>query len=238
MTRVELDEQTGRLRLDREAFERLVGAASSTASTDELAERARHPRVRAGLAAVVEPVCRLRVILADGERHAEHEGWLTHTTAALLLSSADGMLEFLTVAPEFVPAALARMMRLGPRPVGQRRPVEVDEDTLDGLVDPDPAAREDAFSAVADTGASLGVKVELAWDGPDGEPDGRGLVVLDGRGGLYAFRLEEAAGELVPVDGTFVWTALCALLPDDATLAGWLSGPGGASGGPAGAATR
>jgi hypothetical protein len=43
--------------------------------------------------------------------------------------------------------------------------------------------------------------------------------------GLYALRLSEGVGELVPVNGTFVWTAFCALLPDEATLAGWLSGP-------------
>lgn len=234
MTRVELDEQTGRVRLDREAFERLVGAGSSATATDDVAEGARHPKVRAGLEAVAEPVCRLRVTMAGGERHAEHEGWLTRSAAALLLSSADGLFDFLTVAPELVPAALARMMRVGPRSVGQRAPVRVDEDALDGLLDPDPSARAEAFAAVTDTGASLAVKIELVWDGADGEPDSRGLVVLDGQGGLYAFRLAEGAGELVPVDGTFVWTALCALLPDDATLAGWLSGPGGASG----AATR
>lgn len=229
MTRVERDEQTGRLRLDREAFDRLVASRSSASATNEDVEGARHPKVRAGLEAVAEPVCRLRVTMSDGERLVEHEGWLTPSAAALLLTSPDGLLDFLTVAPEFVSAVLARLMHLGPRSVGQRPPVGVGEDALDALVDPDPAARGEAFAAVADTGASRAVKVELVWDGRDGEPDGRGLVVLDGQGGLYAFRLSEGRGELVPVDGTFVWTAFCALLPDDATLAGWLSGPGAAS---------
>jgi len=229
MNKVELDEQTGRLRLDREAFERLVGAASSGTETGEVAEGARHPKVRAGLEAVVEPVCRLRVTMADGERHTEHEGWLTPRAAALLLTSPDGLLDFLTVAPEFVPAVLARLMRLGPRLRGQRSPVGVEEDALDALVDPDPVARGEAFAAVSGTGASLALKVELVWDGRDDEPDGRGLVVLDGQGGLYAFRLSDGVGELVPVDGSFVWTTFCALLPDEATLAGWLSGPGDVS---------
>jgi hypothetical protein len=225
MTRVELDRQTGRLRLDREAFERLVGAATSATAAEEcaedaVAEGARHPKVKAGLEAVLEPSCRLRITMSDGERHVEHEGRLTPSAAALLLTSPDGLLEFLTMAPEFVPAVLARLLRLGPRSVAERSPVGVREDALDGLVDPDPVARGEAFATVADTGASLAAKVELVWDGRGDEPDGRGLVVLDGQGGLYAFRLSENGGELVPVDGTFVWTAFCALLPDDATLAG------------------
>ena len=223
MTRAELDERSGRVRLDRRAFEQLVDTEAPGARSPALAAVAADPRVRVGLDTVAEPVCRLRVAMAGADRRTEHEGWLAHDAAALLLSSADGALDFLTVDPGFLPAVLAGMLRLGPRTVGERAPVHVDEPSLGGLLDPDPGARAEAFASLAGTAASLAFRVDVLWSDRADEQDGRGLLVLDGQQGLYAFRLVDGVGELVPVTSTFVWTALCALLPDDQTLAGWLS---------------
>lgn len=153
MTAMALDERTGRVTLDGAAFDRLIalarGEAASGPDLAELRGVAAHPAVAAGLSAVLQPVCTLRVGLTDAGGIARAgEGWIGAQAAALLLDRPEGSRDLITVQPAFVPAVVARVVRLGPRP----------------LEHPGPACTW---------------RAEMSWTGRDGAAAGRALHVAD-----------------------------------------------------------
>jgi hypothetical protein len=124
------DERTGRLTLDQPAFDRLVALARGGVAGDRpgaglasleavgaVRGGAAHPALAPALAAVARPVVRLRVTFArgaDAERAAD--AWVGAHAAALLVDRPDGARDLLTLHPSFLPAAIARLVSLGPRP--------------------------------------------------------------------------------------------------------------------------
>jgi hypothetical protein len=207
---IAFDERTGRLRVDQATFDSLVAWAARGADAPPGPDLAAlrdagavgpgtaHPALAPGLLAVTEPVCRLSIRLTDERgRTSAGDGWIRSDAASLLLDLPGGMRDFLTVHPSFLPAAIARVVRLGPRPRVRSGPVRV------------PAAE-------LGSGAWRVWRAEMTWKGPGVRR--REVHVADGREGL---RLVEPDGEeavLRPTTPTEVWRLLIRLLPDTAEL--------------------
>jgi hypothetical protein len=155
---------SGRLRLDLAAFEVLVSYARDPAATSRQARSALrtagalsasglHARLAPAFAAVVHPLCRLTVsvVVGDGPEQVV-EGWMSSEAAALRLPCGPGRYEMVTVLPAFVPAAIARVVGLGPHRLAQaERRLWRAETTWTGQ-DGEKAGRA---VAVADTGDGL-----------------------------------------------------------------------------------
>jgi hypothetical protein len=118
---VHFDTDTGRLRLDQDAFQTLAAWAGGRSRKDPGLDDLRaagvvrrgtpHPALVPGLDAVAHPVCRLSLTMRDGAGRVESgEGWVNGGAAALLLDLPDGLREFVAVHPTFLPAALARIV--------------------------------------------------------------------------------------------------------------------------------
>jgi hypothetical protein len=210
VTAVAFDDRTGRLRLDQPTFDRLVAwslgdeeaaAGPALAALRELGAvrpGAAHPALAPGLLAVTEPVCRLRLRLVDERgRASEGDGWVRADAASLLLDLPAGLRDFVTVHPAFVPAALARVVRLGPRPRVRSGPVRV------------PAERLGA-------GDWRVWRAEMTWAGPGVRR--REVHVADGADGLRLVDLDGDEAVLRPTTPTAVWRLLVRLLPDTAEL--------------------
>lgn len=237
---VAFDADTGRLRLDDTAFAALAAWADGDQSADigELREAgviqpdAPHPAVAAGLGAVIAPVCRLELTMTDhtGRREAG-EGWINSAAAALLLDLPDGFREFVTLAPMFLPAGIARIVRLGPRPRPGFEILTMDHSTFDGLMAVDPTARHEAASALAGDALPLHSVIDQLPDGPwrcwcatmtwpdrIGGDACRELHVLDTDAGLCLVDLHHDGAALWPNTATGVWRRIIGLFPSDAEL--------------------
>lgn len=244
MTAVHFDSHTGRLRLDERAFETLTrwaqgaddpGAAMADLHQAGVVERDRpHPRLTASLAAIRDPVCRLRFEMVDQDgREDAGKGWIASGCAALLLDLPRGLRELVSLDPTFLPAGLARIVRLGPRP---RRPgtvVELREAQFDELLAAELDVRRGAAAALGADAPAAGTqdwvelfvtapwsvwRVETAWSAPGGTSASRALRVADTQGGLLRIdtRLDTVA--VAPTTPTAVWRELTLLLPGDDEL--------------------
>jgi len=245
--RVEFDGRTGRVRLTQATFDRLVawsrgegpadgGDVAALREAGALAgEGPAHPALAAGLRAVTEPVCRLRLTLTDatGGAHAG-DGWVRGDAAALLLDlpgDSAGRRDLLAFHPSFLPAAIARTVRLGPRPGGASGPpVRLAADALEDLLSADPARRGAAAARVPNVltrtaaerlaAATWRVwRAGMTWTGAGGAPAGREVRVADGgEEGLFLVESDGERGTLRPSTPTAVWRLLIRLLPDTAEL--------------------
>lgn len=247
MTQVVFEAASGRLRLDRTAFDTLVALARGhTIGQDGETAELRAAGVldehgspaealRAGLRAVADPVCRLEVRMqhADGRREA-HEGWVAGHAAALLLAADGGLLELVSVHPSFLPEALARLVGLGPGPrLEGAAPVRLTVRTINQLTGSDPRARSAAAEQLRRAAAgtdqqataqALGGGVRCRWEAvvtwpaAAGVAGRRALHVLDTPAGPWL--LEPAGAGLLawPTTPTTVWRALTTLLPRDHEL--------------------
>lgn len=241
MTTVLFDAASGRLRLDRPAFDALVGERTGRADAalraagvlDEHGDPS--PVVSAGVAAVADPVCRLALHVqhADGGREA-HEGWVAGYAAALLLAGDDNLYELVSVHPSFLPEAVARLVGLGPRPrVLDAAPMRLTAATVDELTSGDPARRAAARGRLLDaasvegeraTAEALGAgtrrrwEAVITWDPAPGAAGKRAVHVIDTTAGLW---LLDPAGEgllAAPTTPTGIWRLLTILLPRDREL--------------------
>lgn len=219
---VEFDQATGRLRLTAQRFGELVDGPPSAERQPELAAAGvlsadgPHPLLLPGLAAVHAPVCTLEIHAAGAAAVHLHHGWVAPEAAAFLLFVREDVYEFVTVGPTFTPAAVAQVLRLGPRTPTQRaEPFDTTVDEVDALFAEDTDIRQ---AAVAERRAG---RVVVGWAGPDGESKGRGLIVLDGPEGLFVADPDEAGGAVAwrPVDSSEVWRRIVMLLPGDEELA-------------------
>jgi hypothetical protein len=131
MTPVHFDAETATLRLDRETFAALVAhAARPTGDAAHLADLREagavrddqyHPALEQGLDAVLNPVCRLEVRVADAHGREDHgDGWVAGLAAGFLLPAQGRLCDFAVLHPSFVPERLARIVGLGPRPRAPR----------------------------------------------------------------------------------------------------------------------
>jgi len=249
---------TGRIRLPRAAFDLLMkrvrggGERGDLGHLDDLDIRmdggGELPALRAAAAALREPVCTmiLRLQDADGRRQV-HEGWIDGRTAVILLADAGdqgdeaALCELAAVHPDFLPEAVARITRLGPRrgpaavvPLRLRLP-EIEE-----LTSPDPADRAAAVERLAAAGLSENAcngarslatglvgrwELMLRWTPAPGSAGRRGIHVIDSDAGLWL--LEPAGSDLLawPVTATAIWRLLIRSLPGDDELGSGAAGP-------------
>ncbi|GAA1667865.1 hypothetical protein GCM10009765_16530 [Fodinicola feengrottensis] len=235
------DAESGRLRLDDDSFETLSQWAHGQPTAGDVAplrqagviDRGRpHEKLLPGLLAVSEPVCTVEITV-EGEKLETGRGWVCAEAAALLLDLPGGLKEFVTVHPSFLPAALARIVRLGPRPRISALPLQIPHSTLDQLLSPEPEVRSSTVeklivdapagerepTAAAATALGSGLRqqwrVRVEWAGPDGSPGGRGVRVLDTEAGLWLMEPSVGLAVIWPTTPTAIWRALVCLLPQD-----------------------
>jgi hypothetical protein len=167
------------------------------------------------------PVCSLD--LQRGDRRGA--GWVDAQVAAMLLPEPDGRVKLVDVPTPFLPAALARMNELGPRPriePAVRLRFDVAE-LLELLArGRDPRARpEPEASAVTRLLAGFREhwRAEARWP-PAQDSAGRRVVeVIDTDAGLWLVVPDEPTVELWPATPTGVWLQLAGILPRDEELA-------------------
>jgi hypothetical protein len=245
MTPVGFDPETATLRLDRETFAALVAHAAQPTGNASLPaelqaagalhEGRYHPALEQGLDAVLNPVCRLQVRVADPHGRGDHcDGWVAGSAAGFLLPAQGALWEFVVVHPGFVPERLARIVGLGPRPrAPTARPVELGTELLDELTASDPGGRAGALQQVLNRGPedaqalaralASGFRSRWAvvarWLPAPGSTGQRAMHVIDTETTLWA--VEPAGTGLVvwPTTPTTVWRLLVTLLPRDEELA-------------------
>jgi len=240
VTAILFDERTGRLQLDQATFDCLAAWAhghgepgpelSALRDAGVVRPQGPHPALAPGLQAVTEPVCRLRLRLTDeAMRLKSGEAWVAAGAAALLLDLPDGPRDFLTMPPDFLPAAIARVVRLGPRPRAGAEPVNVAADLLEDIPSSDPARRRGAVNRLAamlvsSTGGRFARPsriwhAQMTWSSPGDTLTRRTLYVLDNEAGMFLAEFEGRRATLWPTTPTAVWRLLIRLLPDSQDLA-------------------
>ena len=122
---VDFAPDAGRLRLDLEAFDALVAGGGVDAVAylrdaglleGDAVHHTVHPAIRPAVEAARAPVCVVDVAVAGTQGSTEHRMWLAPAAAACLLHVSDGMYQVFVVDPTRVPALVAKVVRLGPRP--------------------------------------------------------------------------------------------------------------------------
>lgn len=228
MTAVQFDPAGGRLRVDQAAFELLVeiarggeGAGLAVAVLRDagvVQEGGLHPLAAGAMRSVAAPVCRLRLDLTGEEgRPKAGDGWLAPDGTALLLDLPDeGLRDLVSVPTDLVPAVIARLVRLGPRPQPKPEALTVASGPVARLLAADPDERQRAAAALAAAVPMNGWRTwmaQMAWHDPRGSLTGRAVQVIDAEPGLF---LVDDDGEWVtlwPTTPTAVWRLLTLLLP-------------------------
>jgi hypothetical protein len=245
VTPVRFDAETATLRLDRETFAALVAhAAQPTGDAAHLAELREagalrdgqyHPALEAGLDAVLNPVCRLEVRVADAHGREDHcDGWVAGPAAGFLLPAQEGLCDFVVVHPGFVPEQLARIVGLGPRPRAPgARPLELAAELLDELAAADPGRRAGALRRVPRahpegawasaralaSGFRARWEVSVRWGPAPGSSGQRAMHVIDTETTLWGVEPATTGLLVGPTTPTEVWRLLVTLLPRDEELA-------------------
>jgi len=226
VTVVRFDAANGRLHLDQAAFDQLVAVARGEGAGPDAAVLREagvvqgdglHPAVAEALRAVTEPVCRLRLALTDaGDRLKTGDGWLRAEAAALLLDLPDpGLRDLVTVPADLVPAAIARVVRLGPRPRPEPEPLAIGAAPVSGLLAAERDERRRAAEALARVvpGPWRAWRAQMAWHDPRVGLTGRAVQVVDAAPGMFLAVSDGERGTLWPTTPTGVWRLLILLLP-------------------------
>jgi hypothetical protein len=248
MTEVVADLEAGLLRLSRPALQALATLTAGPAAplpVDPPAEATLGALESAGLvgptglhpvmapiaAAVADPLVRIRFDHLGPGTPVECPGWISPDVAVLAVPGPDGLDEIVAVETSFLPARLAGLIGLGPRP-GPRLPagsVRADigllEALLSGLVASAedvrrhvgpavPQALVDAVVAISE-GIRLHWRVATTWGGP-ARPTTRTHEVVESRAGTFWVVHRDFAGTaLSPITPTGLWRLLIGLLPGD-----------------------
>ena len=251
MTEVVADLEAGVLRLSRPALQALAtltGGPAAPLPVDSPAETTLGALESAGLvgptglhpvmapiaAAVADPVVRIRFDHLGPGTPVECPGWISPDVAVLAVPGSDGLDEILAVETSFLPARLAALIGLGPRPVPRLPPGSVRADIgllealLSGLVATAedvrrhvgpvvPQALVDAAVAISD-GIRLHWRATTTWGDP-ARPATRTHEVVESQAGTFWVVHRDFAGtELTPISPTGVWRLLIGLLPGDDEL--------------------
>lgn len=228
MTAIAFDPTTGRLRLPATTFDGLADddprMADEFAAAGVRTARGLHPLLKPGMAAVRAPVCRIAVEEAGAFTVHRHRGWVSGEAASFLLQSKPDLHEFITLGPTFVPAGLAHLVRLGPRP--RLRGIELPAGSVDALFDESDDIRtaeaERILAALSVEPPAAGWRASrtlVAWPGADGSTVGRELVLFDHPAGLLEVVAGADTGAVWAASSTTaVWARLVALLPGDSEL--------------------
>jgi hypothetical protein len=222
---------SGRLRLSAEEFKLLVVSLSEQGAAEYghdaalheagvLRADGPHPALRLGLSTVLEPVFRLDVCVAGGAARLLHQGWISTKAAAFLRHLREDEFEFLSVPLEFVPVALARMVRLGARkPVTDREASEISTGCFDDLFGVEAERRTAALRHLGGVAERWVWRLDLVWPGPADSLVGRAVTATDGPDGLYVLEPTHEHRILVrPSSATWAWRRFVSLLPTDREL--------------------
>ena len=216
-TTLDFDARSGRLRVDRASFEKLVaaqqlGPAAAGSATETTPQ---HLRARAGLDTVLHHLCEFHVTVATSNTIQAHDGWIGDTAAAVLLQRPEDVYDFITIDPQFVPALLARVVRLGPRkPAKDRGPASSPAELVDRLFDEAAPTRASAFGELALPGITWVWSVTLVWSTGSEETVTRQVVAADGAGGPYLLAAGDGDLTWTPVQARLLWLAFDELLFD------------------------
>lgn len=211
-----LGDSTG---LDADQHESLAGAGI-------LVDGRLHRGLRAGLEAVADPYARLEVVTSTQTSIRLHHGWVDRTSALLVDQGDDGA-ELVEVDIAFLPATIAHLTMLQPRPRLGGGGGHVDLDTLDALMSPADPRTPASEAALAGAAASW---PEVAACLRNGTWRLSAVDVADSRGGSTAtdqviwvdtpagvLRVDdEPAGPVLTGTTTgSIWQALVRALPAD-----------------------
>lgn len=207
---IEVEFDTGMLRLDRPGFDALLEAARADGAPGhpEAVMALGSGRLDRAMAAIAEPLVTISLTVAGQTTRLEHQAWVTRKSAALLLGVQQGLFQLMTQDPAFLTAALVRLTRMRPRRVSERADIGFPPDRLDALVDADEDRRR---TALADAYADFAWHLEARWDGGE-----RRLTAVDGPRGLHL--ADPGSARLVPVSNTFAYRILSTVLPADTDL--------------------
>lgn len=206
---IEFAAQTGILRLTATDFDRLIAGTADDDLRDAGAMTGDtvHPAVAAGMTAVTEAVCGVSLRLRAGDTTRTGDGWVAGHGAALLLDAADGKREFVTMRVELLPAAIARLVGLGPRPRGGDDVLHLTHDEYRGLI-------TGGASPHPEPGTWRYWAVSMNWRDATGTPCVATIEVLDGEDCLRLFSPSDHGMDATPTTATEVWRRLTLLLPD------------------------
>lgn len=187
-----------------------------------------HPALRARLDAVARPSARLEVEVGTPSSTRLHQGWV-HRVSALVVDHGDEVADLLEIEAAFLPATIAYLTHLQPRPRLDGRGGQVDGGALDALrsgsrrsdAAADLAAAAATWPAVAAclrTGSWRSCGVDVAHH-HSGSTSTQQVVWLDTPAG--ALRLEDdAAGPVLAGTTTgSIWQELVQALRADPVLA-------------------
>ena len=233
--------ETGEFLMDQSAFDQLINwAAAGDPPGPELEEFRQagvisadglHDTLVPPITAVMDPSCQLRIDVFDhdgSERCAD--GWLNGNTGALLADRASGMRHFFEVHPTLIPAVVAKLVKLQPRPrfTSETEPLLMPRSSLEGLLGASVAEREAAASRFTSTGDAPHPVIDVLvpgpwrrwsvtsmWVEPSGRPASYGLQVIDTDQGMWRCEASGVDASLWPTRSTDVWRALTRLLPDE-----------------------
>jgi hypothetical protein len=143
----------------------------------------------------------------------------------MVLPEPDGRRKLVDVPTPFLPAALARMNELGPRPrIEPAVRLRFDVSELLELL----ARRRDTRHRPEPEGAAVAPllsglrehwRAEARWPSAPDSPGRRVVEVIDTEAGLWLVVPDEPTVELWPTTPTDVWMQLAGLLPRDEELA-------------------
>lgn len=227
-----LDTTTGRVRVDADSLDDLVAyvrtgafdsadAAATLTASRVFNDGILDSGVRDLVEAIAQPLCVLRLTVTSTKGHQQHEAWLRPGVSTLVLGSEDGSRELVATAAPFIPALVARVVRLGPRKVGERDSIVNPAHVIEDCFAAEATRRADGFSRLRLPNARWWAwEAEMVWPDGSGELTGRRFTAFDGSHGLFLVQTEEdsARTRLQPTTASFAWRALTAMLPTDDEL--------------------
>ncbi|GAA2485641.1 hypothetical protein [Terrabacter carboxydivorans] len=237
------DASTGRLRADVSAVLGLVDLHlgdetaldaeqhESLAGAGVLVDGRLHLGLHAGLAAVADPYARLEIAVGTQASTRLHHGWVDRTSA-LVVDQGDEGAELVEVDVAFLPAAIAHLTMLQPRPRLEGRGGHVDPDTLEALLIPAGECCPASEAALADAAAAWPQVAEClrtgSWrlsavdvaESRGGSTATEQLIWLDTPAGVLRLDDDPAGPVLTGTTTGAVWQALVRALPADAAPSG------------------
>jgi len=201
------DREAGVLRAPMATLEALL-ARSGDAATEE-----DDPRFRQALVAAARPRCRLTIDRRGGRATC----WIDRRGAALLVPRSGARGELCALDAAAVPAALAALLELSPRPSARaplRLPVATLATLLAGTAGPPThgEANSEAELRAALTPAAVHWRIESRWTG-DRSPAPRVLEAIDSGGGQWSVRPAGDDVLLEPATTGELWRGLAGLFP-------------------------
>lgn len=237
------DASTGRLRADVASVLALVDhhlgeetaldadERGSLASAGVIVDGRLHLGLRAGLDAVANPYARLEIGVGTPTSARLHHGWVDRTSALVVDHGDDGA-DLIEVDVAFLPATIAHLALLQPRPRLEGHGGHVDLEALDALISPPGPSRPKSaaaltgaaapWPAVADclrAGAWRLVSVDVA-DSRTGSTATEQVIWIDTPAGVLRVDDEPAGPTLTGTTTGSIWQAVVRALPADPTQPG------------------